>query len=180
MNRNYACKILFYVLIFLFVVLNRNNPLHAVEVHSGMGMGTQVHYSKNTFRFSPGAAIHFSLNLHPKFDCDFRLFVGALMGNSILLESGISYNFLFGKYIPGIGIHCNLDFGSVIFHTDSGQDIIYPTYPEVGLCITLKPAVFRFSRVDVSFIDISVGTDLLYPGRILLLSLELLHIEYRF
>jgi len=150
------------------------------DFQSGAGMGTQIHYSKNTFRCAPGAALHFSLALNRRFDLDFRFFIGAFMGNSVLLDTGILYHFLTDKYQPSIGIRGNLDFGSVIFHTDSSVDYIYPRYPETGICITARPANFKFPGIILSFIDICIGTDLFYPGKILLMYFELIHIEYRF
>lgn len=165
---------------FIFTLILCREQLHALEFQSGLGMGTQIHYSKNTFRFAPGAAFHFSASLYPRVDLDFRLFTGAFFGYSIFIESGFLYYFKEDGYRPGIGVCINLDFGGVIFHTDSSENIIYPTYPEAGFCITAKPANFRFSRVTLSFIDISAGTDLLLPGRIFLFYFELFHIEYRF
>lgn len=169
----------FFLIIFILCLSQAHLP--ALEFQSGMGMGTRIHYSKNTFCCAPGAAFHFSVSLGPRFDLDFQLFVGAFMGSSILFESGCCYYFRENGYRPGIGVRINLDFGNVIFHTDSTENIIYPTtYPEAGLCITVKPANFRFSRVTLSFIDISAGTDILLPGRIFLFYFELIHIEYRF
>ena len=176
-------QIIFFIFFLHFhitVPLIDAQCLPGFDVQSGAGMGTQIHYSKNTFRFAPGAALHSSLALSRRFDLDLRIFIGAFMGNSVLIDTGILYFFLTDKYRPSIGIRANFDFGSVIFHTDSSVDYIYPTYPEVGICIAARPANFRFPRIILSFIDICIGTDLFYPGKVLLLYFELIHIEYRF
>jgi hypothetical protein len=169
-----------FILLMLVLFWCGGVSVFGLDIRAGAGMGTQIHYSKNTFKFAPGVALHCAFELHREFDLDFCFLLGALMGNSIRLEPGIMYNFQFGNYLPKIGLHFTIDFGSVVFHAESSEDIVQPTFPEVGFCLTLRPAYFRFSRVNLSFVDISVGTDMFLPGRVLLLSFELIHIDYRF
>ena len=145
----------------------------------GAGMGLRVHYGPNSFKFGPGLLLNAAYFITPRISLSAGIFAGAFMGNSIMVSLSGSYSFLEGVYRPEVGVSMGLDFGSVVFHTDSGFSYVYPSNPEWCISLVIRPLLFTINRVRISFLDLSAGTDVLLAGRILLLNVELLTLGYR-
>ena len=141
----------------------------------GMGMGTRVHYSKNSLQVTPGPAATVTFAAGELLELRLRSHVGAFIGHNIALSGDVLYPLSIGAWKPRIGASLSVAFGSFLFHTEDA-DYLFPSFPELGGEIVVIPARFEIGRYQVSFLEFGVGTDLALLGKVLLLDLYLIQL----
>jgi hypothetical protein len=139
----------------------------------GVGVGTRFHYSKSSLQLSPGPSLFLIGSPAPPWEIEAKFRFGSLFGYDF---TGL----ISGRYVlkkktwnPAIGVQFSCSGGFIPFHRD-GPEYIIPYIPEWGIAIDIIPLRLCPGKITLSLFECSVGTDLRYPCRVLLLDATLL------
>ena len=145
---------------------------------AGVSAGARFHYSESSFQLAPGPAV--AVVVAPQIPCEFeaKFRAGSLFGYDLTGSVSGRYRFTYGTWVPAAGIQTACSGGFIPYHR-SGPDYLIPPSPEWTLGIDLVPLRFRHGTMMLSFCECAIGTDLRYPGRMLILDATLLRFIVR-
>ena len=173
----------FRVIIIAVVILFGASEIYATGRNTifsaGISAGARFHYSGSSFQLAPGPAV--ALVITPQIPCEFeaKFRVGSLFGYDFTGSVSGRYRFSYGAWTPAAGIQAGCS-GGFIPHHRNGPDYLIPPSPEWTLGIDLVPLRFQHGTVMLSFCECAIGTDLQYPGRILILDVSILRFIVQF
>jgi hypothetical protein len=139
----------------------------------GVGAGTRFHYSRSSLQLSPGPSLFLIWSPAPPWEIEAKFRFGSLFGYDFTGSISGRYVLKINCWNPAIGVQFSCSGGFIPFHRD-GPDYIIPYVPEWGLAIDIVPLRFCPGRMSLSFLECTVGTDLRYIGRVLLLDVTLM------
>lgn len=139
----------------------------------GMGVWARFHHGPNTLQLTPGLAISGTAQIGSNFELRGRLFTGTMYGYAAGISADACYLFSLASWRPGAGFSVTAAFGNALFFTSSGTEYVYPNNPELGFGVVLIPLRFETERVGYSILEVTIGTDVLLPGQIALIDVEL-------
>ena len=148
-------------------------------VSAGMSAGARFHYSGSSFQLAPGPGI--AVVVTPPVPCEFeaKFRAGSFFGYDLTGSLSGRYRFTHGTWLPSAGIQLACS-GGFIPHHRSGPKYLLPPSPEWTLGVDCVPLRFRLGAVTLSCCECVLGTDLRYPGKMLILDATVLRFIARF
>jgi len=140
---------------------------------AGVSAGARFHYSGSSFQLAPGPAVAVVITPQEPYEFEAKFRVGSLFGYDFTGSASGRYRFTHGTWMPAAGIQTACS-GGFIPHHRSGPDYLIPPSPEWTLGIDLVPLRFQHGTAMLSFCECTIGTDLHYPGRMLILDATIL------
>lgn len=165
------------IIITAIIVLVSSEVIAARVIESwsvGSGVGMRYHNSESSFQLSPGPSFFLIASPSPSWETEAKFRFGSLFGYDF--TGSLSGRHLFSTeniWRPAIGVQFSCSGGFIPFHR-SGPEYIIPSLPEWGLAVDIVPLRLTPGLISISFLECTVGTDLRYPCRVLLLDVTLM------